>query len=831
MLYIDAQHAGNVWTPSESKLKPPWCSVKGKVICLNTLESIKTIDRKSLTEEMARDIWESIENGSAVADPNLLCQFLVLVYADLKKHQYYHWFAAPVIQPIASSFSLDSKMVSLEKALEKGWVNNLDGIEDETKIKRVLDPRESNGKVCRMLRCGFQSDNNAPSWSLLDIGEYKSWLESSGLGSSSRQDDFLVFWDPSGLDCYPGWPLRNILVMISRVLKFEKIRVICIRSKLGSVDAQRSLVLSVRLGSISSLDDVKFVHSWYGMQPSAANLGSALDPRKIADSAVDLNVQLMKWRAVPTLVPEKISKARCLLLGSGTLGCSVARCLIGWGIRNITFVDNSKVSFSNPVRQSLFEYRDCLEGGVSKAKAAAEALARIYPGCHAEGFDLTIPMPGHLSTAAEVEENTSKLDDLIANHDAVFMLLDTREARWAPTVMCAAHGKIAITAALGFDTFLVMRHGYPSKHFFPQYDDGFNSERLGCYFCNDIISPKNSTRDRSMDEQCTVARPGLSGICGSLAGEMLATILQHPNGIFADVPGNEYARDMDAPLGNPPHMIRGSLKGFSQQSFSGHAFPLCPACGDVVVENYISRKHELIIDAAKDDNYLERLSGLSSLHDSCLDLSNEEDLSDESWTDISSIVTNTVDSKVNLCSVSEVDIPILDLSSEATEQELANVLNKAAVEHGFFAVRGHGISMSLIKRHMDMQKKFFSLPMAEKMKIVVDNNNRGYTPIGEETLDPSNSTAGDQREGLYFGREIPSDDPRAKLPLHGPNQWPDEKSMDGYKETVEEYMKELTQFGIRLLSIVSVSLGLDRNHLRSNFFKDPMIFLRPLHYL
>jgi ubiquitin-like modifier-activating enzyme ATG7 len=91
-------------------------------------------------------------------------------------------------------------------------------------------------------------------------------------------------------------------------------------------------------------------------------------------------------------------------------------------------------------------------------------------------------MPGHpiassseQSTAADVE----KLEGLIRDHDAIFLLMDSRESRWLPTVIGAATGKIVMNAALGFDSYLVMRHGGPPGR----------EKRLGCYYCNDVVAP------------------------------------------------------------------------------------------------------------------------------------------------------------------------------------------------------------------------------------------------------------------------------------------------------------------------------------------------------
>ena len=147
------------------------------------------------------------------------------------------------------------------------------------------------------------------------------------------------------------------------------------------------------------------------------------------------------------------------------LGCNISRCLLGWGVRKITvtLVDNSRVSYSNPVRQSLFKFSDCLDGGTGKAEAAAKSLKEIFPGVDAVGVNLSIPMPGHAigseeKAIEEVRSDVAKLEELIKSHDIVFLLMDTRESRWLPTLLTSGLSKICINAALGFDTMYL--YGY-----------------------------------------------------------------------------------------------------------------------------------------------------------------------------------------------------------------------------------------------------------------------------------------------------------------------------------------------------------------------------------
>lgn len=81
-------------------------------------------------------------------------------------------------------------------------------------------------------------------------------------------------------------------------------------------------------------------------------------------------------------------------------------------------------------------------------------------------------MPGHPVPPALVDqarEDVRRLEELIDAHDAVFLLMDSRESRWLPTVISAAKGKVDIALSPSFLPFLFVctdtrRRLYLTRH-------------------------------------------------------------------------------------------------------------------------------------------------------------------------------------------------------------------------------------------------------------------------------------------------------------------------------------------------------------------------------
>ena len=254
--------------------------------------------------------------------------------------------------------------------------------------------------------------------------------------------------------------------------------------------------------------------------------------------------------------------------------------------------------------------------GTSESQEIEEALKTIAADVHSEGITLSIPMPGHPEHEDTIRESVETLDKLIQEADAVFLLTDTRESRWLPTVMAAAHNKMLINAALGLDSWLVMRHGTG-----PVADDSL--KRHGCYFCSDVVAPENSTKNRTLDQQCTVTRPGLALIASSMAVELMISLLHHPLQLLAPAPANKSNNfsptvslddDSASPLGVIPHQIRGSLLSFTMMTPTVPAFQYCTGCSLNVVDAYLRDKVGVVIKSCQtvDGSYLEEIAGLAA---------------------------------------------------------------------------------------------------------------------------------------------------------------------------------------------------------------------------
>lgn len=66
---------------------------------------------------------------------------------------------------------------------------------------------------------------------------------------------------------------------------------------------------------------------------------------------------------------------------------------------------------------------------------------------NSEGYNMSIPMPGHPVnfsevTMAQARKDVATLEELIDVHDVVFLLMDTRESRWLPAVIAASKRKV-----------------------------------------------------------------------------------------------------------------------------------------------------------------------------------------------------------------------------------------------------------------------------------------------------------------------------------------------------------------------------------------------------
>ncbi len=157
-------------------------------------------------------------------------------------------------------------------------------------------------------------------------------------------------------------------------------------------------------------------------------------------------------------------------------------------------------------------------------------------------------------------------------------------------------------------------------------------------------------------------------------------------------------------------------------------------------------------------------------------------------------------------------VPVVDLepllkSLRAGETPLSEAaltvcieLHRCSQDIGFFYVSNHGVARDLRDTLAREAARFFALPEEEKRQLSMERGGRawrGWFQLGGELT----SGRPDQKEGYYFGAELPPD-PR---PMHGPNLFPD-RQVPGLRGAVLQYMHECRQLAQAILRGLAVGL-------------------------
>ena len=179
--------------------------------------------------------------------------------------------------------------------------------------------------------------------------------------------------------------------------------------------------------------------------------------------------------------------------------------------------------------------------------------------------------------------------------------------------------------------------------------------------------------------------------------------------------------------------------------------------------------------------------------------------------------------------------PIIDLEpwfagNRQQRLVLCQQVGRLCHEVGFFYVVNHSVPAHVSETYLATLKDFFALPQATKQAIDKQGSAqfRGWEQLGSELTNDQV----DYREQIDIGVErtaIVEPDPYY-LALVGPNQWPPQAELPGFRETVTDYFQRLAEVARQILRIMSLALGLEENHIEKVFGDNPSPYLKLIRY-
>ncbi|KJF61352.1 oxidoreductase [Coccidioides immitis RS] len=144
-----------------------------------------------------------------------------------------------------------------------------------------------------------------------------------------------------------------------------------------------------------------------------------------------------------------------------------------------------------------------------------------------------------------------------------------------------------------------------------------------------------------------------------------------------------------------------------------------------------------------------------------------------------------------------IQLPIIDISN--TRPETGKAMIDAATKYGFLYVDSvtSDFSDEDVESAFAMARKFFASPHEEKVQVKIGSNNRGWTGMHVETLDPNHQKRGDFKEAFNFG-EFKNDKAQQPLP----------SSLVPHEAEISRFMNLCRKTCDRILTLLALGLGI-----------------------
>lgn len=160
------------------------------------------------------------------------------------------------------------------------------------------------------------------------------------------------------------------------------------------------------------------------------------------------------------------------------------------------------------------------------------------------------------------------------------------------------------------------------------------------------------------------------------------------------------------------------------------------------------------------------------------------------------------------------EIPIVDFTdvlslTPGAKAATAKAIRNACENVGFFYIRNHGIAEADIERIFDVGRRFFALPLENKLAIHknLSPQHAGYTPLLAENTDLSND--GDLHESFDMVSPL-AHYPAKQATGEDVNLWPE--SLPELKASLDRHFDQMLELGKRLFEMVALSLGLPEDY-------------------